>query len=203
MEELRPGLWRWTAPHPDWTPEEGGADGWERDVACYAYATADRLMLFDPLSPPEEIERLAAERDAVDVALTGEWHARSANELRERLGATVYAPPPAGEEPTIEATRIGPNDALSAAVDVRATSYPAEVVYWIAEHGALVFGDAILGGRPGGVRIQESWLPPDVTLEQFKIALRPLLQLPVELVLPTHGEAAENGREALRQALAD
>ena len=27
IEQLRPRLWRWTATHPDWSPEEGGPDG--------------------------------------------------------------------------------------------------------------------------------------------------------------------------------
>ena len=32
MQQLRPGLWTWTAPHPAWTEDEGGPDGWNRVV---------------------------------------------------------------------------------------------------------------------------------------------------------------------------
>ena len=32
VRSLRPGLWCWSAPHPDWTPAEGGPGGWSRDV---------------------------------------------------------------------------------------------------------------------------------------------------------------------------
>ena len=35
VAELAPGLWRWTAPHPEWTPAEGGPEGWEENVAAY------------------------------------------------------------------------------------------------------------------------------------------------------------------------
>jgi hypothetical protein len=31
VDELAPGLWRWTAEHPAWTPGEE----WEPDVACF------------------------------------------------------------------------------------------------------------------------------------------------------------------------
>jgi hypothetical protein len=27
VTKLADGLWRWTALHPDWTPEEGGQSG--------------------------------------------------------------------------------------------------------------------------------------------------------------------------------
>ena len=51
MRELRPRLWHWTAPHPEWTPESGGDDGWEQEVGCYAYVSPDggTLVLLDPL----------------------------------------------------------------------------------------------------------------------------------------------------------
>ncbi len=201
VQELRPGLWHWTAPHPDWTPDEGGPDGWDQDVACYAYSAPDRLVLIDPLEPPSELEALARERGELTVALTCQWHARSAPELQERLGAVVYAPSPHDGEVRLDAQPVKPAETLPGGVEVRPTSYGGEVVLWIPQHGALVFGDALLGGGPAGVRIQESWLPKDVTLEQFKAALHPLLELPVELVLPTHGEPVENGRDALRHAL--
>ena len=201
MQELRPGLWHWTAPHPDWTPDDGGPEGWEQEVSCYAYEAPDALVLIDPLAPPDELESLARERGEVTVALTCQWHSRSAGELQERLGARVYAPAPHDGEVRLDAERVRPGETISGGVEVRPTSYAGEVALWIPEHAALAFGDAVLGGGPAGARIQETWLPKDVTLEQHRAALHPLLELPVELLLPAHGEPAENGREALRQAL--
>src|SRR5215218_6193203 len=90
IRELRPRLWYWTARHPDWTPEEGGADGWEPDVGCYAYVSpeGDELVLIDPLVPDDDMfdgERFwrALYRDVEhhgppNVLITIYWHARSA-----------------------------------------------------------------------------------------------------------------------------
>ena len=41
IEEIRPRLWRWTATHPDWSPEEGGPEGWEPEVGPGYGATTD------------------------------------------------------------------------------------------------------------------------------------------------------------------
>jgi len=49
LEEIRPGLHRWTALHPEWSEDHGGVEGWEREVASVAYAGADALVLIDPI----------------------------------------------------------------------------------------------------------------------------------------------------------
>jgi signal transduction histidine kinase len=60
-------------------------------------------------------------------------------------------------------------------------------------------GDVLLG-RDDGLRLcPDSWLPDDVTPRQFREGLRPLLDLPIELVLPAHGEPTD--RAALERAL--
>ena len=51
-----------------------------------------------------------------------------------------------------------------------------------------------------GLEIPGSWLPEGVTVEQVAAGLRPLLDKPVEIVLPTHGEPTD--RAALERALA-
>ena len=47
VEPIAEGLWRWTAPHPDW---RDGAD-WDRDVGCVYWETDDAVVLIDPLVP--------------------------------------------------------------------------------------------------------------------------------------------------------
>jgi hypothetical protein len=69
VDELRPGLWTWTAPHPEWHDEPL--------VRSYAAERAGLLVLIDPISPPAE---LVEGRD-LRVALICPWHARSAPEL--------------------------------------------------------------------------------------------------------------------------
>ena len=82
MHEVRPGLWHWTAKHPDWSDEEP----YEQAVSSYAIDDGERLLLLDPLEPPSEILALTAEREAV-VVLTNPWHERSTERLVERLDA--------------------------------------------------------------------------------------------------------------------
>ena len=89
VRELRPGLWHWQAPHPGWTPDEG----WPKEVSSYAIDDGAQLLLFDPLSVPDELLELAADREPV-VVLTAPWHERETQSLVERLGVPVYAPPP-------------------------------------------------------------------------------------------------------------
>ena len=52
MRELRQGLWHWQAPHPDWESSEP----WDPNVSSYAIVDDERLLLFDPLGVPGEIE---------------------------------------------------------------------------------------------------------------------------------------------------
>src|SRR5438067_9578385 len=83
VRELQAGLWHWQAPHPDWTP---AADHWQQEVSSCAIDDGARLLLFDPLSVPDEILEVAAEREPV-VVLTAPWHERDTQSLVEHLGA--------------------------------------------------------------------------------------------------------------------
>jgi glyoxylase-like metal-dependent hydrolase (beta-lactamase superfamily II) len=184
VSELAPGLWRWTAPHPDWRE---GAD-WEREVGCVYYEAPDATVLIDPLLPPDR-ERFfeALDRDVerrglpVTILLTCKWHARSATELKERYGADDATP--AG----IEACLVVPEI--------------EETVWWLPEHGTLVAGDVLVGAPDGVSACPDSWLdeaPPAA----IRAALRRLLELPVERVLVSHGEPVlEDGHTALERAL--
>jgi hypothetical protein len=182
MQELRPGLWTWTASHPSWPKSRSKAE-WGPNVRSYAYDTGGCLVLFDPISPPTLLEGLV-EAQEIGVLMTAEWHRRSADECVERFGAHVYGPP----------------DELPADVELKPTYYGDELAYWIPRHRALVVGDSF--ANENGFRVQEEWLPQGVTGEQMRDGLRPLIELPIELVLVTHGEPVlEDGREALRAAL--
>ena len=186
--EIANGLWRWTAPHPDWS--EG--DEWPQEVGCVYYEAPGATVLIDPLVPDgddrarfyEALDRDVERRAVpVTVALTCDWHERSAAEIAERYGA--------------RATGVEGLDAFE---------YPEieERIYWLAEHGALVSGDVLLGADAGGVRVcPDSWLGERTTPEAIREALRPLLDLPVERLLVSHGEPVlADGRAALEEALA-
>jgi glyoxylase-like metal-dependent hydrolase (beta-lactamase superfamily II) len=80
----------------------------------------------------------------------------------------------------------------------------AEVVLWLPARRSLVFGDVLLGAGSNRVGLcPESWLPDGTTVADLRLALRPLLELPVERLLVSHGEPVlRDGAAALRQALA-
>jgi glyoxylase-like metal-dependent hydrolase (beta-lactamase superfamily II) len=72
-----------------------------------------------------------------------------------------------------------------------------DLVLWIESVGAVIPGDTLVDfGR--GLQVNE-WLREAVTREQVVEGLRPLLALPVEVVLPAHG--APTDRAALEHAL--
>src|SRR5205823_15055879 len=45
VDEIAAGIWRWTAPHPEWQPDAE----WGREVASFAFAVDETLVLVDPL----------------------------------------------------------------------------------------------------------------------------------------------------------
>ena len=218
MRELQPGFWHWQAPHPEWTRGEP----WPQDVSSYAIDDGARLLLFNPLSVPDELLELAAEREPM-VVLTAPWHERDTQSLVERLGVPVYAPPPdtaadlmhkfgitaqqAGEgSPDLAWLRAGDagawhpyaaGDRLPFGIEAFAGREHNDMVLWVKDRNAVVCGDTLVDfGEGFGIA---SWLRADVTREQVVAGLRPLLNRPVELVLPAHG--APTDRAALERAL--
>ena len=207
MQEIRRGLWRWTTVHPDWTPEEGGPDGWDPEVASYLYESRDGVGLFDPLVDDDDVwsaldERVAAAQGPPHVLITLTWHVRSTLAIAERHpGTRVWAH---DRPPWIDETRkrvavtdvFAVGDPLPAGIEARE---PREVVYWIPEHRALVAGDVLLPDGAGGVRFTP-WLG-EQPAEELRENVRSLLDLPIELVLLTHGAAVDDGRDALARAV--
>ena len=51
VRELRPGVWHWQSPHPDWDEEQW----WPALVSSYAIELGDDFVLFDPLAVPDEL----------------------------------------------------------------------------------------------------------------------------------------------------
>jgi glyoxylase-like metal-dependent hydrolase (beta-lactamase superfamily II) len=214
VQQLAPGLWRWTALHPDWTPEAAeDGQGWEQEVGCVYVETAGHVLLLDPLVPgePEHRETFLRHLDEdverngkpVAVLLTAWWHRRSSGELAERYGAEIWvrAGGDGVDGPTHE---FAPGDALPGGVIAIDAPRPQETLLWLPEHGALVTGDVLLGDGEGGIRVSpDSWLPDGVAPAEFRLALHALLDLPVERILPAHGEPVlHDGLERLRRALA-
>jgi hypothetical protein len=209
MRELRPGVWHWLSTHPDWD----GDEEWPELVSSYAVELEDELLLFDPLSVPDE-----ARRRASAVVLTAPYHERDAR----RLGLPVHTPPADTWQDWVEKFGVDPDRVRGMESEdlawLRAgegsghfhgpgewpfgiTAYAGresnDLVLWLPAVSAIVSGDSLsdfgdgldvhLGGRK------------NVTRDDVVERLRPLLDLPVELVLPAHGEPTD--RAALERVL--
>ncbi|MDQ2967701.1 MAG: hypothetical protein M3R37_05200 [Actinomycetota bacterium] len=190
LQQVAPGLWRWSETHPEWEPpeqEDTPAD-WPPEVGCVAFETPNTLVLIDPLVVKGDhaaLDERAAGKERVAILVTVTWHERSRDELTRRYDAPTALPE------SVEALEI---------------QGAGETIFWIPEHGALVPGDRILGDRPPGLRMcPESWLRHlgGYTQKNLRAGLQPLLDLPVEMVLVSHGEPVlRNGHAELVRALA-
>ena len=195
LAEVAPRLHRWTTAHPAWEPgaePETPAD-WPEQVGSVAYEGPDALVLVDPLVADWAPLDALVERHGrpVVVLTTMRFHSRSRDVVAKRYGATLVShcePPPSGT------TRI-PIEGGD------------ESMVWIAAPAALVPGDRLIGDGAGGVRMcPESWLrylpgPPGV--DELREGMRPLLELPIERVLVSHGEPVlRDGAAAVRAAIA-
>ena len=219
MRELRPGLWHWKAPHPEWKPSEP----WDENVSSYAIDDGERLLLFDPLAVPSEIEERVADRETA-IVLTAPWHERDTQRLVERLGVPVFTPLPDTAEDLMqkygitaeqagdgspdlvwllrenkgEARPYSPGDRLLFGAEAFPGREHNDLVLWIENYRAVIAGDTLVGFG-SGLEINPRWLRDAVTREQVAEGLRPLLDLPVEHVLATHGGPID--RPALERAL--
>jgi glyoxylase-like metal-dependent hydrolase (beta-lactamase superfamily II) len=208
VTRLTDGLWRWTVYYEEW-----------RDtVGCVYYEAPDAIVLIDPLVPDGASEAMrfweALDRDVARVAfpvhvyVTVFWHVRSSGEIVQRYDGTLHAPSRAlaanEKRAGVPAAVFRPGDVLPGGIEALATGRSTEVVYWIPEHRALVPGDVLLGAEGGGLRLCPlSWLPASVTHAKLREALKPLLQLPVERVIVSHGEPVTiDARARLVEALA-
>jgi hypothetical protein len=222
--EIVPGLVRWTARHPDWKPDAapGSSGDWDPLVGSVLYEPPGEppasVALIDPLLPSEGRaeflswldERVATRQ--VSILTTIRWHRRDREELAERYkrsAAHAWNAVPHGIEP-------------------RPLRGGGETLFWLSGVATLVAGDRLIGagthvaagadgnsdedGEGGsavaarGLRVcPESWLE-GVRVDRVGLAglMRPLLELPIERVLVSHGEPVlGDGRAALAHAIAE
>lgn len=220
VRELQSGIWHWQAPHPAWEPSEP----WQQDVSSYAIDDGERLLLFDPLALPSELEQLATRRETA-IVLTAPWHERDTRSLVELLGVPVFTPRPESAQDLMDkygitaeqagdgspdlawlfrekesyARPYAPGDRPLAGVQAFPSRETNEVVLWLEDQRAVIAADTLVDFG-AGLEIPAVWLRKGVTREQVVNGLRPLLDHPVELVLPTHGSPTD--RAALERALA-
>jgi hypothetical protein len=219
MQKLTDGLWRWTARHPEWHPGEFGAE-----VASFAAnADGDRggtLLLIDPLLPEDEAEASevldtldGALEQRVAILISIPYHVRSSEELWRRYRGdaetTIHGHPAAAKrlEDRSAFSEIEPGVPLPGGVTAHSIGKPRryEMPFHVPSHDALVFGDAV-AEHGGALRV---WAADKVDAkverfyrERFTPTLEPLLELPFDAVLVTHGKPVmKGGKQALKKAL--
>jgi glyoxylase-like metal-dependent hydrolase (beta-lactamase superfamily II) len=211
VNQLRSGIWHWQARHPDWS--EGAA--WQPDVSSYAIELGDELVLFDPLAVPDELRARATA-----VVLTAPYHERDAR----GLGLPVLTPPADTWQDWVQKFGVDPEQvrgmesadlawlragegeghfhtpgAWPFGIHAYAGREKNDLVLWLPSLNAIVSGDSLSDFDGGGLDIQLAGRK-HVTRDDVLERLRPLLDLPVELVLPAHGKPAD--RAALERVLA-
>jgi hypothetical protein len=209
MRELCPGIWHWQSPHPAWNDDEG----WPELVSSYAIEVGDDFLLFDPLSVPDELRARATA-----VVLTAPYHERDSRGLR----LPVHTPPADTWEDWVEKFGVEPDRVRGMESDdlawLRAghgeghfhapgpwpfglQAYAGrednDLILWLPSANAIVTGDS-LSDFGDGLDIQLGGRK-HVTRHDVVGRLRPLLDLPVERVLPAHGDPT--GRAALIRVL--
>ena len=202
MQSVRPGVWHWTAPHPDWSasdPErKTGFTGWSQDAGCVCYETPATLVLIDPLAPPRGTPAyrqfwqaldatLLARRQPVSILLSTDWHDRSAQAVFDRysqqFGASIWVHEAMPRDslhcqPT-HTFRAG--DLLTGSIQAVFIESPhPEVAFYLTSARTLVVADALWGTPDGRI-----WIGS----HEFCSRLPKLLEgLFVETLLLSHAE---------------
>ncbi len=194
--EVSPGLLRWSARHPDWNPgaPPGSSGDWDPLVGSVLYEAPGAVALIDPLLPADgraEFLRWLDERIAgrsVSILTTIRWHRRDREELAERYSASTSRA----------------RNAIPAGVEPRPLRGAGELLFWLPAVAALIAGDRLIGTCGGGISVcPQSWLAHEqVDRRGLARMLLPLLELPIERVLVSHGEPVlVDGRTALAHAI--
>jgi glyoxylase-like metal-dependent hydrolase (beta-lactamase superfamily II) len=193
VESIAPGLRRWTAWHEEWKDE----------VASLAVDTDDGIVLIDPIDVPRGLAR------ADHVLLTIFWHGRNTSDV---VSARVWASKRGVRRLRnrgVNVTEAVEDGALPGGIRAIPTARDSEVVYWLPQQKAVVVGDVLLGAgaKPKAtddpLRLcPERWLAGK-SHDDLRESLRPLLDLPVQRVLVSHGQPIlRRGKKALANIVA-
>lgn len=205
--EVVKGLWRFQARHPEWTPEEGGEDGWEPDVAWWAVEVQGGVLLIDPLVDDwQGLDRLLSDRGGcAGVVRTCHWHERSIEAVATRYDVGVWAKPHPTEPGHLRVDHpVADRDEPFEGVHVLDVERADEIALWLSRQRALVFGDAMLRRATGELRVcPPSWTQPEGGPARLRGLLGGLAALGPEHVFVSHGPlVVGDGMASLQAATA-
>jgi hypothetical protein len=194
MEEILPGVWHWTATHPN------------TGSTVSSYWVRPSRAVIDVLLPEEGIEAFV-EEPPERVLLSNRHHLRHAERFAERFGCAIECSKPGLHEfedggpdvrgfdfgdqvaPGIQALEVGaicPDECALLVEEAGALSIADGIRHYDGELG--FFSDRLLGDDPEGVKagLRESY--------------RGLLELEFDSLLFAHGDPiVGGGKDALRE----
>jgi hypothetical protein len=194
MEQVIPGVWRWTAEHP------------RIKVEVSSHWVPDSGAVIDPLLPPQEGLEAFRDRPPERVVLSNRHHLRQSERFAEEFGCSIACPKPGLHEfeggPDVEGFDYGDEAAPGIeALEVGAIC-PDESALLIRAGRALVIADGIIRYGDDLQFVPDQLLGEDP--EGVKAGLRQsysqLLDRDFDTLLFAHGNPiVGDGREALRR----
>ena len=189
MRELAPGIWHWTAPHPN------------IGIDVSSYWIPQLRLLLDPLAVPDEID------DVDCILLTCRHHMRDSLEAAERFDATIQAPRTGmhefGDDTPVQAYDFGIK-LLGGAVTAHQVGglSPDETALHIPSVGALSIADGAIRYGDELAFVPDQYMDdPDQDKADLKRGFGELAdQLDFDVLLLAHGTPdPTGGRDALRR----
>ncbi len=188
MQEILPGVWHWTAVHPNIR------------IEVSSYWLAPERTLLDPLEPPEGLDWFAEHGAPEQVLLTNRHHLRHATRFAERFGCPGMHEFRSGEP--VEPFDFG--DELPGGIRVHEVGAicPDESALEIPRVRALAVADGVVhyGDELGFVPEQYIGDDPPAIRQALRDAYRGLLDVDFDALLVAHGDPIPSGgKDALRR----
>ena len=154
MEEIRPGLWHWTAMHP------------KIKTTVSSYYVGASGTLIDPMVPPEGLEWFRAHGAPERIVLTNRHHYRQSEELRAEFGCPVLCHEAGLHEfeggPEVEGFAFGETVAPGiTAVEVDAICPEETALHIDVDTGAVAFADGLVRSDGDGLGFVPDYLMGD------------------------------------------
>ena len=192
MDEILPGVWRWTAEHP------------RIGMRVSSHWVPESRAVIDPLLPEEGIDEFRS-NPPDRVLLSNRHHLRHAERFAEEFGCTIRASAPGMHEfeggPDVEAFEYGEEIAPGIeALEVGAIC-PDESALLIRDARALVIADGIIRYSDELQFVPDELIgdDPEAVRGELRAAYSRLLERDFDNLLFAHGEPLiGGGKEALR-----
>jgi glyoxylase-like metal-dependent hydrolase (beta-lactamase superfamily II) len=194
LNEIRPGLFHWTAEHP------------KIGVEVSSYYVEGSGTMIDPMLPPGGLDWFRARTTPERIVLTNRHHYRQSDELRAAFGCPVLCNQLGLHEfesgPAVEGFRFGDELAPGiTALEVGAICPEETALHIDLEEGALSFADGVIHYGELGF-VSDGLLGTDAAgvKRGLRDSLRQLLDRRFDTLLFAHGDPLlSGGHRALRE----